>query len=376
MTSDSGRPAEDGPRRIGALAKLPLFHDLSGRRALVAGGSNAAAWKAELLAAAGARVTVLTPRPDAEMTTLAARGAADGAILIERRSWQAGDLDGMAIALCDADDDAEAAAFHSACRAAGVICNVIDKPAFCDVFFGSIVNRSPIVVGISTDGAAPILGQAIRTRIEALLPRSLAGWAAAAKAFRVEVSARLQSPLLRRRFWEAFARLAFARGHENAASATRKLAECIARDLRPEGRVTFIQADPGDPELLTIGAVRVLQSADTIVFDDSVGQPVLEMARREAKRVPIRKTALGTSALILREAGRGRHVAVLHGTASTGCSFGADVSALRTAGITFELVPDFSRRRGEHHPPTPTSPALFFPPHPALSQKTERSAIR
>ncbi len=309
MTSNSRRPAEAGSRRIGALAKLPLFYELKGRQALVAGGSDAAAWKAELLAAAGAHVTVFAPRPDAEMTALAERGAADGAILIERRSWQAGDLDGMAIALCNADDDAEAAAFHSACRAAGVICNVIDKPAFCDFFFGSIVNRSPVLVGISTDGAAPILGQAIRARIEVLLPRSLVPWAAAAKSLRSEIAGRLKSPVLRRRFWEDFARLAFAQRQGNAASAARRLAERIARDLRPEGRVTFVQAGAGDPEFLTVGAVRVLQSADTILFDDSVTQEILEMARREAKRLPIKTTALRANALILREAGRGRHVA-------------------------------------------------------------------
>src|SRR5436305_4013590 len=131
--------------RIAPLPKLPLFHELAGRKAVVVGTSAAAEWKAELLAAAGADVVRLA-------------------------EWTALDLDGAAIAVADLAQADEAARFAEAARTAGAVVNVIDKPAFSDVQFGTIVNRAPIVIGISTDGAAPMLGQSIRARIESVIP--------------------------------------------------------------------------------------------------------------------------------------------------------------------------------------------------------------
>lgn len=323
MRSDSRKPAETASRRIGALATLPLFHDLGGRRALVAGGTDGAAWKAELLAAAGARVVVLAPRPGPEMIALAARGAAAGAILLEQRSWHEADLVGVAIAVCDAEDHDDAAAFHAACRAAGATCNVIDRPAFCDVIFGSIVNRSPVVVGISTGGAAPILGQAIRTRIEALLPPSLSSWTEAAKSLREEIAARLKSAALRRSFWERFAEVALTRKPRgNAASELRKLATTVSLEAHRKSRVTMIEVGP-DPEDLTLRSVRALQSADIILFDDSVTPQVLELGRREAKRLPVGAGDQDVRARIATLARSNRHVVLLR-TAELAGSADAD----------------------------------------------------
>ena len=147
------------------------------KRALVAGGGAPAAWKAELLAAAGAHVDVFAPEPSDELLAIAAEPPA-GSMTVHRRDWQAADLENAAIAVGECEDDEQARRFRDAARTAGVPVNVIDKPDFCDFAFGSIVNRSPLVVGISTDGAAPVFGQAIRSRIEALLPariRTLGG---------------------------------------------------------------------------------------------------------------------------------------------------------------------------------------------------------
>src|SRR5205085_6235397 len=141
------------------------------------------AWKAELLSAAGARVDVLASEPCEEMVALAA-DPPQGPVVLHRRAWQPQDLPGSAIAIGSFEHDAEAARFADAARSAGVPVNVIDKPAFCDFSFGSIVNRSPLVVGISTDGAAPVFAQAIRARIEALIPRGFGSWAAAARRWR------------------------------------------------------------------------------------------------------------------------------------------------------------------------------------------------
>ncbi len=160
------------PERFGALARLPLFFSLKDKRAVIAGGSRAAAWKAELVSATGARVDVYAVNACSELSNLAAELPA-GAIALHRRNWTAMDLRGAVLAVGDFGDDGEAAAFAAAARAAGVPLNVIDKPAYCDFSFGAIVNRSPLVIGISTDGAAPAFARAIRGKIEALLPHGV-----------------------------------------------------------------------------------------------------------------------------------------------------------------------------------------------------------
>ena len=173
----SRQPSEPGSARIQPLSVLPVFFDMTGKLAIVAGGTDGAAWKAELLAAAGADVHVYarSDQLSGEMARIVER---ESGVTLHKRGWDAACLNGAAMALADAANDEEAAAFEVAARHAGAACNVIDKPAFCHFQFGSIVNRSPVVVGISTSGAAPILGQAVRRRIETLLPPSLAEWAA------------------------------------------------------------------------------------------------------------------------------------------------------------------------------------------------------
>src|SRR5580698_9251788 len=166
----SRTPSEIKATRMGPLSRLPAFFALENKRAFVAGGSQAASWKAELLSAAGARVDVFAPVADAELRALAA-APPRGEVVIHERRWAASDIFGAAIAVADCVDNEEAAAFAAAARAAGVPVNVIDRPAFCDFAFGAIVNRSPLVIGISTDGAAPVFGQAIRAKIEALIPK-------------------------------------------------------------------------------------------------------------------------------------------------------------------------------------------------------------
>ena len=224
---------------------------------------------------------VLAEEISAEMIAVAA--AQGRAITIERRPWTPADLAGKAVAVGALEGEA-AAAFRAAARDAGVIVNVIDQPAHCDFTFGTIVNRSPVVIGISTDGAAPVLAQAIRRRIEVLIPETLAGWARAAKRLRQSVAERLPSAAARRAFWERFVDLAFAEDPGRNAE-TRLLAEIdrVAARQPKGGRVTLVGVGPGDVELLTIKAVRALQQADVIIFDDRVSDAVLALARREAE---------------------------------------------------------------------------------------------
>ncbi|HEY4980523.1 MAG TPA: SAM-dependent methyltransferase, partial [Pseudolabrys sp.] len=290
-------PSETRPGRMAPLARLPVFLALEGKRAVVAGGSPAAAWKAELLSAAGARVEVYAETPSDELLQIAG-DPPRGAIAVNRRAWTAEDLAGAAVAIGAFDDDESAAMFAEAARTWGVPVNVIDKPAFCDFAFGAIVNRSPLVIGISTDGAAPVFAQAIRAKLEALLPKVFADWAAAAARWRSALKASGLPFSGRRKFWQLFTAHAISNPDSEPTQNDfeRFVAEVKGLGAATEnGSVTLVGAGPGDPELLTLRAVRALQSADVILFDDLVSRDVLDFARREARKMLVGKTGFGPS---------------------------------------------------------------------------------
>lgn len=343
------KPSEAEPGRLGRLAKLPVFFDLKDRRAVVAGGSPGAAWKAELLAAAGARVDIYALDVSCEMEALLARGAADGSLVLHRTDWSPGLLKDAALAVADLEDEGQAEAFAAAARAAGVPVNVVDKPPHCDFQFGSVVNRSPVVIGISTDGAAPILGQALRRRIETLLHPSVASWAAFAKHLRVRVMHHLPPGTARRAFWERFADFAFqGRPPEALGDSVETVLEQIASEpAQRVGRVTLVGAGPGDAELLTLKAMRALQSADVILFDDLVSGDVLELARREAKRLMVGKRGGRASCaqddindLMTRLALQGKHVVRLKsGDPMIFGRAGEEIEHLERAGVPVDVVP-------------------------------------
>ncbi|MDE3786789.1 siroheme synthase [Sinorhizobium meliloti] len=333
------------PQRVTALATLPLFWPLNGKQAVVAGGSDAAAWKAELLAACGAEVHVYAPRASLSdvFLDLLARGPAHehGRLIHHDRAWHVGDFRDAAIAVADCDEQSDAEAFFLAGRSAGVPVNVIDKPAFCAFQFGSIVNRSPVVVAISTDGAAPILAQAIRRRIEALLPPALKHWATVAQAIRDRVNARLKPGSARRAFWERFVDRVFLDAPEEGVE-TRLMAEVDRLVTRPSaiGRVTIVGAGPGDAELLTLKAVRALQAADVILFDEWIPDDVLELARREARRVPVTPSAKGRSRDIAALVGEGKRVVRLRSRNPMALAGAVEeIAALEGLGVPVEIVP-------------------------------------
>jgi uroporphyrin-III C-methyltransferase/precorrin-2 dehydrogenase/sirohydrochlorin ferrochelatase len=278
------------------IARLPVFLALAGKRAMLAGGSSAAAWKAELLSAAGAHVDVYAGEISAELRALA--GAPPrGSIVLHRRAWTAGDLETAAVAVGAFADEADAARFAQAARKAGVPVNVIDKPAFCDFAFGAIVNRSPLVIGISTDGAAPVFAQAIRARLEMLLPNGFAAWAAAAQHWRSAVKASELTFPARCAFWRMFTKHAVthAESEPTGADFGRLMAAVQKEGAAVEnGSVTIVDA-PADPDLLTVRAVRALQTADVIVFDGLVYREVLDFARREARKFLVDQAGFGTA---------------------------------------------------------------------------------
>lgn len=356
-------PERHAPARIDALATLPVFHRLRGRNVLLAGSSEGVLWKAELLAAAGAHVCAFID--DGQRISafrLLQQALSDrapdgfGSIRLEQRRWQHADIAGCALAVGDFEDEAEARRFSEAAHVAGIPVNLIDRPALCDFQFGAIVNRSPLIISISTDGAAPVFGQAIRARIETLLPRVLGDWARAALEWRREVQARKPDFRIRRRFWERFAARAISARQAPELTDRGVLMSELDIDLaRPAaGSVVLVGAGPGDAELLTIKAVRALQSADVILHDDLVSHEVLELARREARRMLVGKKGHGPSckqadinALMVKLARQGRNVVRLKG--GDPLIFGRaseEIEACRAAGIAVSIVPGISAAQG------------------------------
>ena len=368
---DGRDPAPAHAPRMQALARLPIFLALDGKRAVIAGNGAPAAWKAELLSAAGADVAVFAERPCEELRAVAAQ-APRAAIVLQQRPWRIDDFAGAAVAIGGFDDEADAERFAGAARAAGVPVNVIDRPAYCDFSFGAIVNRSPLVIGISTDGAAPVFGQAIRARLEAMIPRGFARWTDAARRWRKAVQSSGLSSSGRRRFWRDFAAFAVRNPEREPASSDFDAILSATKDQATAagaGSVTLVSAGSGDPELLTLRAVRALQSADVILIDDHLSPDMLDFARREAKTVLVGKTGPScredeVAALMIAPAGLGERVARLKGGGSAMFGrAGEEIAACRGAGLAVEVVPDVTvgRGRGETRRSRANSPAQPTP---------------
>ena len=257
---------------MNSLANLPVFLRLAGAKVVLAGDGDAAAWKAELLAAAGADLRLLAPAPGARLRAAAERlGLAMGL-----RAWESADFEGATIALLETADEAEAARFRAAARAGGALVNVIDRPKFCDFSFGSIVERSPLVIAISTDGAAPVFAQALRARIEAIFPESLRAWAQAARTWRPRLAGLDQGR--RRALWLDFSDRALASLDRPPDEAD--FAALIAATRT--GRLIVVGAGTGRAEDLTLRAVRALQAADHVIADGPLAEALRDLGRREA----------------------------------------------------------------------------------------------
>ncbi len=346
----------DGPEAaaaplIGDLPLLPAFLALSGRRVALAGGSHAALWKAELLQAAGAHVDVVDSAPCDGLVDLARRRPS---VRLLRRPFVEGDLDGAALVVADCADLEAARRLQDAARARGVPCNVIDKPAASDFQFGAVVERAPVVVAVSTAGASPILAQALRGRIEALLPARLRDWARAAQAFRAPLKALRPEPELRRRFWDRFNDRVFSGAAPRADEFDALLACARAGERRGVGSVALVGAGPGDPELLTLKALRLLQGADVILYDDLVAPQILDMARREARKIPVGKRGYRPSCkqdeivarmIALAQAGE-RVVRLKGGDPMVFGRAAEEIAALDAAGVPVEVVPGVTAALG------------------------------
>jgi uroporphyrin-III C-methyltransferase/precorrin-2 dehydrogenase/sirohydrochlorin ferrochelatase len=327
---------------------FPIFVSFDGKAPLVVGGGQLAAVKTRLLLKRAPSVGVAAGEVVAELAALAEAG------LVSLLPALPGidQLRGRPLVISATEDDAEDARVAAIARALGVPVNVPDRPELCTFALPAIVDRGEVTVAIATSGAAPVLAQRLRAWLEQELHPRLDALAKLAAEFRGAVAERVPSGARRRKFWEAVfegaAAEAMLEGNEVKAKALiGEAIETAAATPHLQGRVLLVGAGPGDPELLTVKAVRALKAADVILYDRLVGLGILDHARREAELIPVGKAKGQHSvpqseinAVLIARARAGQTVVRLKG----GDPFifgrgGEELDALREAGIPIEIVP-------------------------------------
>ncbi len=335
------------------MKHLPVFFDVRGRDCLLVGGGEVAARKAELLLRAGCRLTVVAPEAGPTLAALAAAGE----LQHRAAAFSSSDIAGNTLVFAATDDRAVNAAVAAAARERGVPVNVADDPGHCDFILPSVLDRSPLLIAVSTGGAAPVLARALRARLETLIPPGYGRLAALLERFRGRLKERLPMGA-RRRFVEQViegpvAELVFA-GRETEAAEMLQQAIESADPRAPRGEVSLIGAGPGDPDLLTFRALRLMQRADVVLYDRLVPDGILDLVRREAERIYVGKRrdyhALRQEEindLLVFHARAGRHVVRLKG----GDPFvfgrgGEEIATLAAEGVSFQVVPGITAANG------------------------------
>ncbi len=329
------------------MKTFPMFLKMTGRSVLICGGGEQAAQKCRLMLKTEAQITIAAPALDEELSALARGG---------RVTWHMDRVTvetfrGRALVFVATGCPGLDASLHALADEAGALINVVDQPELCDAYTPSIVDRDPVVVAIGTEGAAPVLGRQIKTRLEQELEPRLGDLVALAGRLRARAAARLQ-PRARRDLWRWVfngpVREAHARGAEREAA--RMLKETIETGKVPEAQpapVALVGAGPGCRDLITLRGVQRLQEADVIFYDRLVDPGLLELARRDAERVYVGKTPGATqwpqeriNALLVNAAKSGQRVVRLKcGDPGIFARGAEEAEALAEAGIAVEIVP-------------------------------------
>jgi uroporphyrin-III C-methyltransferase/precorrin-2 dehydrogenase/sirohydrochlorin ferrochelatase len=334
---------------------LPVSLVVRGRRCVVVGGGEVAARKALTLCKAQARVTVVAP----ELGEALQRMHAAGEIEHECGHFRAEHLGAAMLVIAATDDTQVNEAVHAAALALRIPVNVVDQPRLCTFAMPAIIDRSPILIAISSGGVAPVLARLLRARLESMVPATLGRLAMLGERFRGAVKRRIEHPESRRLFWERvfqgpIAELALA-GREALAHEAFEAALAHAEGCAPAaGEVYLVGAGPGDPDLLTFRALRLMQQADVVVYDHLVGDGILELVRRDAHRIYVGKESNNhtlpqgeINELLVRLAQQGKRVLRLKG----GDPFifgrgGEEIETLSAHGIGFQVVPGVTAASG------------------------------
>ncbi len=337
------------------MDQFPVFLKLQGQPCLVVGGGDVGLRKARLLHKAGARLTIVSPELSAAMREFVLQ---QGLVHVAA-CYESSQLQGMRLVFAATDDaDVNRRVFED-CEARGILVNAVDQPAICRFITPSIVDRSPVIIAASTGGAVPVLARHLRARLETLVPASYGDLARIAGEFRAEVKEKLPDTTARRLFWDALLSGPFAeRAMNGQADAARALVrEAIAAadaQSLTRGEVFLVGAGPGDPDLLTFRALRLMQMADVVLYDNLVSDAVLDLVRRDADRLYVGKKRADHAVpqedlnlTLVRLAREGKKVLRLKG----GDPFifgrgGEEIETLAEHGIPFQVVPGITSAAG------------------------------
>lgn len=266
------------------MKTFPMFLQMQGRRVVIAGGGEQAAQKCRLILKTEAEIVVLAPDLDAELADL----NQSGRIIWRAGAIRAGDFANTALVFIATGCKGADASLHALAKAAGAVVNVVDQPALCDALTPSIVDRSPVVVAIGTEGTAPVLARQIKTRLEELLEPRLGDLAAISGRLR-DLAAQRLDPRARRDLWRWVFSGPVRRTH--AQGGEREAAQMIKDAIHGTGHIpdqkgslAVVDAGSGPIDLMTLRGVQRLQEADVIYYDEHVNPDILELARRDAER--------------------------------------------------------------------------------------------
>jgi uroporphyrin-III C-methyltransferase/precorrin-2 dehydrogenase/sirohydrochlorin ferrochelatase len=333
---------------------LPIFMNLRGRASVVIGGGEVALRKIGMLLKADANVTVVSPELCPELSDWHAQGK----VIHVAARFEPPQLEGAQLVIAATDDEEVNRQVSIAAQARNIPVNVVDAPELCTFVVPSVVDRSPIVIAVSSGGKAPVLARLVRARLETLIPASYGRLAQLAGEFRDKVKARFQTSQQRRIFWESvfqgpIAERVFS-GQEQAARQELHAVLDGASDVIHRGEVYLVGGGPGDPDLLTFRALRLMQQCDVVVYDKLVSQPVMELVRRDAERIYVGKQRdqhtlpqEDINQLLVRLAKEGKRVLRLKG----GDPFifgrgGEEIETLMESGIPFQVVPGITAASG------------------------------
>lgn len=333
---------------------LPIFIDVKDQSCLVIGGGEIATRKIKLLLQAGAKVLVVSPEIDAQLIDYVTQGK----ITHYAEYFQPDHLNGVVLVIAATDDHAVNLRASELARRQHIPINVVDNPGLCSFIMPSIVDRSPIIIAVSSSGQSPILARLLRAHLETIIPHAYSRLAVIAGKFRQQVKQHFTQPKKRRLFWEKIlqgpmAEMVFA-GKDDAAEDYFLRSLSNAADEAPRGEVYLVGAGPGNPDLLTLRAMRLMQQADVVVYDRLVSPEILNMVRRDATHIYAGKErnyhALKQESindLLVRLAKEGQRVLRLKG----GDPFifgrgGEEIETLAAHNIPFQVVPGITAASG------------------------------
>ncbi len=332
---------------------FPISLKLQQQRCLIVGGGHIAYRKAILLVKAGAILDIVAPDIDPQLMSLIEQSAGTAYVKL----FENHDLDRVYRLVIAATDNADVnkRVFEQA-ELRNLLVNSVDDIPNCRFMVPAIIDRSPLLISVASNGASPVLSRQLRTQIETLVPHGMGKLAEFSGQWRSRVKAQITNPDERRIFWEELYASPFKEQvfNDNLDIANQMMTQSLAEWTAPKGEVYLVGAGPGDPELLTLKALRLMQQADVVIYDRLVSAPILELCRRDAEKVYVGKARSnhsvpqeGINALLVKYAQAGKRVCRLKG----GDPFifgrgGEEIQELFAAGIPFQVVPGITAASG------------------------------